>query len=103
MAYGCLTVRLTSRSDAKAGHSDPGALCGRRPAYRIKATPGITESSHLSVPSVGAVCYLDVGSSHPGGEEAPKGLSVRPLKRYASWVQTVVRQVGLYPMLALES
>jgi hypothetical protein len=96
-------VRLTSRSGAKAGYSDPRALCGKRRAYRIKATPGITELSRLSVPSVGAVCYLDVGSSHPGAEEGPKGLSVRQLKRYASWVQTVVRQVGLYPVSALES
>ena len=24
-----------------------------------------------------------------------------PLKRYVSWVQTVVRQVGLYPLWAL--
>ena len=39
----------------------------------------------------------DVGSSHPGGGEAPKGRAVRPLKRYASWVQNVVRQFGLYP------
>ena len=31
----------------------------------------------------------DVGSSHPGGGEAPKGLAVRQLKRYASWVQNV--------------
>ncbi len=42
----------------------------------------------------------DVGSSHPGAEEGPKGLAVRQLKRYASWVQTVVRQVGLYPVWA---
>jgi len=31
----------------------------------------------------------DVGSSYPGGEEAAKGLAVRQLKGYASWVQTV--------------
>jgi len=31
----------------------------------------------------------DVGSSHPGGGEASKGLAVRQLKWYASWVQTV--------------
>ena len=43
----------------------------------------------------------DVGSSHPGGEDAPKGLAVRQLKRYVSWVQTVVRQVGLYLLQAL--
>ncbi len=36
----------------------------------------------------------DVGSSYPGGGEATKGLAVRQLKRYVSWVQTVVRQVG---------
>ena len=58
MAYGCLTVRHTSQADAKAGHSDPRVICGSHRAYRIKATLGITESSHLSVPSVGAVCYL---------------------------------------------
>ena len=41
-----------------------------------------------------------VGSAHPGAVEGPKGWSVRPLKRYVSWVQTVVRQVGLYPLSA---
>jgi hypothetical protein len=44
--------------------------------------------------------HLDVGSSHPGAGVGPKGRAVRPLKRYASWVQTVVRQVGLYPLWA---
>jgi len=38
----------------------------------------------------------DVGSSYPGAGEGPKGLAVRQLKRYVSWVQTVVRQVGPY-------
>ena len=71
-------------------------------AYRIKATPGITEWSHLSVHSDGAVRYLDVGSAHPGAEEGPKGWSVRPLKRYVSWVQNVVRQFGLNPVGAYE-
>ena len=37
----------------------------------------------------------DVGSSYPGAEEGPKGLAVRQLKGYASWVQNVVRQFGL--------
>ena len=37
----------------------------------------------------GTVRHLDVGSSYPGGGEAPKGMAVRHLKRYASWVQTV--------------
>ena len=30
----------------------------------------------------------------------PKGWAVRPLKRYASWVQNVVRQFGPYPSRA---
>ena len=44
----------------------------------------------------GRVWHLDVGSSHPGAEEGPKGLAVRQLKRYVSWVQNVVRQFGPY-------
>jgi len=35
----------------------------------------------------------DVGSSYPGGGEASKGLAVRQLKRYASWVQTVQNEI----------
>jgi hypothetical protein len=58
-------------------------------AQRIKATPGITGWYRLSVQSDGDVRHLDVGSSYPGAEEGPKGLAVRQLKGYASWVQTV--------------
>src|SRR6266498_4973046 len=47
------------------------------------------------------VWHLDVGSSHPGAVAGPKGWAVRPLKRYASWVQNVVRQFGPYPPWAL--
>ena len=50
---------------------------GRAIAHQIKGTPGITGLSHPSVHSGDAVWHLDVGSSHPGGEEAPKGLAVR--------------------------
>ena len=49
----------------------------------------------------GASVYIVVGSSYPGGGEAPKGMAVRHLKRYVSWVQTVVRQVGLNLLQAL--
>ena len=35
------------------------------------------------------VWHLDVGSSHPGAGEGPKGPAVRRLKRYVSWVQNV--------------
>ena len=48
------------------------------------------------------VWHLDVGSSHPGAGEGPKGWAVRPLKWHASWVQNVVRQFGLYLSWALE-
>jgi len=44
----------------------------------------------------------DVGSPYPGGGEATKGLAVRQLKGYASWVQTVARQVGPYLVWALK-
>src|SRR5712671_7473016 len=102
MAKACLTARLTSRAGAKAGHSDPVVLYGRAIAQRIKGTPGITGLSPPRVHIDEAVWHLDVGSSHPGAGVGPKGWAVRPLKRYASWVQTVVRQVGPYPLWALE-
>ncbi len=62
--------------------------------YRIKATLGITGWLRLSVHSDGAVRHLDVGSTYPGGGEASKGLAVRQLKSYASWVQTVQKLNG---------
>lgn len=61
-------------------------------AYQIKATPGITAWSGPRVHIDGSVRDLDVGSGYPGGVEASKGWSVRPLKSYVSWVQNVVRQ-----------
>ncbi len=93
-------MRLTSRAGTKVGQSDPTVPCGRAVAYRIKATPGITGLSSPRVHIDGKVWHLDVGSSHPGAGEGPKGPAVRRLKRHASWVQTVVRQVGLYPLWA---
>jgi hypothetical protein len=36
------TVRLTGRTVAKAGLSDPAIPCGRVVAHRTKGTPGIT-------------------------------------------------------------
>ena len=73
----CLTARPISRADTKVGLSDPVVPYGRAIAHQIKGTPGITGLSHPSVHSGDAVWHLDVGSSHPGGEEAPKGLAVR--------------------------
>ena len=73
----CLTARPISRAGAKAGLSDPAVLDGKAVAQQIKGTPGITGLSPLSVHSGEEVWHLDVGSSHPGGGEAPKGLAVR--------------------------
>ena len=63
--------------------------------YRIKATLGITGWLCLRVHTDGTVRHLDVGSTYPGGVEAPKGMAVRHLKSYASWVQTVIILIKL--------
>ena len=99
-AQGSLTVRHTSRTGTKVGLSDPPALNGKAGAQRTKATPGITGLSRPSVHSDGVVWHLDVGSSHPGGAVPPKGWAVRPLKRYASWVQNVVKQFEIELLLS---
>jgi hypothetical protein len=41
MVEACLTVRPTSQTGTKVGHSDPGVLCGQAPDQRIKGTLGI--------------------------------------------------------------
>ena len=79
-------MRPTGRADAKAGLSDPVVASGSAIAHRLKGTPGITGLSGPRVHIDGPVWHLDVGPSHPGAEVGPKGWSVRPLKRYASWV-----------------
>ena len=102
IAEACLTVRQTSRTGTKVGNSDPAVPNGRAVAQRIKATLGITGLSLPRVHIDGVVWHLDVGSSHPGAVVGPKGWAVRPLKRYASWVQNVVRQFGPYLLWAKE-
>ena len=101
-AEGSLTASQTRRAGTKVGLSDPVVPSGRAIAQRIKATLGITGLSLPRVHIDGVVWHLDVGSSHPGAEVGPKGWAVRPLKRYASWVQNVVRQFGPYPLWAQE-
>ena len=101
-AQASLTARQTGRAGTKVGLSDPVVPYGRAIAQRIKATLGITGLSPPRVHIDGEVWHLDVGSSHPGAVVGPKGWAVRPLKRYASWVQNVVRQFGLYLSWALE-
>ena len=101
-AKGGLTATATVGAGTKVGLSDPVVPHGRAIAQRIKATLGITGSSPPRVHIDGEVWHLDVGSSHPGAVVGPKGWAVRPLKRYASWVQNVVRQFGPYPSRAQE-
>ena len=74
---GCLTARPMGRAGTKVGLSDPAVPHGRAVAQQIKGTPGITGLSPLSVHSGEEVWHLDVGSSRPGGGEAPKGSAVR--------------------------
>ena len=95
-AEGSLTERQTCRPDTKVGLSDPVVVNGNAIAQRTKVTLGITGLSPPRVHIDGEVWHLDVGSSHPGAEVGSKGWAVRPLKRYASWVQNVVRQFGPY-------
>ena len=89
-------MRLTGRTGGKPGLSDPVVENGIAIAQRIIGTSGITGLSTPRVHIDGSVWHLDVGSSHPGAGQGPKGPAVRRLKRYASWVQNVVRQFGLY-------
>ena len=79
-------MRPTGRAGAKAGLSDPVVPHGRAIAHRTKGTLGITGLSPPRVHIDGEVWHLDVGSSHPGAEVGPKGMAVRHLKWYASWV-----------------
>ena len=85
----------TGRTDTKVGASDPVVEHGIAIAQRIIGTLGITGLSDSRVHIDSPVWHLDVGSSYPGAEAGPKGLAVRQLKGYASWVQNVVRQFGL--------
>ncbi len=93
-----MTARLTSQAGWKHGLSDPTAPSGRAVPQRIKVTLRITGRSPPRVHIDGEVWHLDVGSSQPGAVVGPKGWAVRPLKRYVSWVQNVVRQFGPYPV-----
>jgi len=70
----------------KVGHSDPVVLCEMAIDKRIKGTLGITGLRLSRVPIEGDIWHLDVGLSHPEAVSGFKGLAVRHLKRYMSWV-----------------
>ena len=54
-------MRLTSRTDAKAGLNDPVVTCGSAIAQRIIGTPGITGLSGPRVHIDGPVWHLKIG------------------------------------------
>ena len=81
-----LTARLGSRTETKVGHIDRVLRSKGGTAQKIKGTPGITGLPLFRVPIDGVIWHLDVGLSHPGAESGSKGLAVRQLKRYMSWV-----------------
>ena len=99
-AQASLTARQTGRAGTKVGLSDPVVPYGRAIAQRIKATLGITGLSPPRVHIDEEDWHLGVGTSYPVTVVGPKGWAVRPLKRYASWVQNVVIQFGPYPSRA---
>ena len=81
-----MTAGQTRRAGTKVGLSDPVVLYGRGHRSTDKRYSG---DNRLIPPksSYRRRClHLDVGSSHPGAEAGPKGMAVRHLKWYASWV-----------------
>lgn len=64
--------------------------------YRIKTTQGITAWYYVEVRILHNVRDLDVDSIYPSAATGAKGSAVLRLKDYVSWVNTAVRQVGLY-------
>ena len=77
---------LQSNRDQMVGHSDPVFLTKRNIAQKIKGTLGITGLPLFRVPIDGVIWHLDVGLLRPGAESSSKGLAVRQLKQYMSWV-----------------
>src|SRR5699024_9399340 len=95
-AQGNFTARPTSRDGATVRVGELVVGEGRGNGQHIKATNGRTGISPQRVHIDGEVWHLDVVSSHPGAVGITKGWAVRPLNRYVSWVQNVVRQFGPY-------
>ncbi len=77
MVQACLIVRLTSRTETKIGHSDPGVPCGRALAQQIKGTPGITIDDSQELISTESFGTSMLTHHNLGVEEGPKGSVVR--------------------------
>ena len=99
-AEGSLTATPTGGAGTKVGLSDPVEFKWECHRSTDKSYPGdnrlITPKSSHRRSGLAPRCRL----THPGAVVGPKGWAVRPLKRYASWVQNVVRQFGPYPAWA---
>lgn len=78
-------------------HASADDRCYRR----TRLTLGITALFPGDILSPRGDWDLDVGSSHPRCVAASMGWTVRPVKTYASWVNTVVRQVVPYLSFSL--
>ena len=63
-----------------------GGISLLSPEYLLSVERWPFHSERPRVHIDGGVWHLDVGSSHPGAEVGPKGMAVRHLKWYASWV-----------------
>ena len=73
---------------------------GRAVAQWIKITLGITGDLPQEFTSTRRFGTSMSALPPPGAVVCSKGWVVRPLKRYVSWVQNVVRQFGPYPVWA---
>ena len=86
IALAGLTAGPIGPPAGQPGLSEQGLPSNGAPFNR-KVTLGITGLSWPRAPIGARVCHLDVDSACPRGASAPKGRTVRPLRRYASWVK----------------
>ena len=100
-AKASLTARMTVRAVTKVGVSDPAVCEWKCRRSTDKSYPGDNRLISPKSPHRRGGLALDVGSSHPGAESYSKGLAVRQLKRYASWVQNVVETVPILSVVGV--
>jgi hypothetical protein len=69
---------------------------------KARLTARLTSRAGTKVGHSDPVVLYGRAIAQPGAVAGPKGMAVRHLKRYVSWVQNVVRQFGPYLLWALE-
>ncbi|PHT55066.1 hypothetical protein CQW23_03552 [Capsicum baccatum] len=74
-------------------------LCGRQKPTLSRILSGLTREVDRSLADPLLPIWVGLTQKYT---VCSKGWAVRPLKRYVSWVQNVVRQFGPYPVWALE-